>query len=326
MTDVWAHWRAACAGQPREIHEGQPQAGFWKMRRRKDGPYFPVAIWPGDDGALVCLVGGEAEPNVSRTWSWCAKHPIPETVYRHWETHRRWPDDVHEPERGIGDNAPPETLTDRVVAEVAAAQEWAVKTQIDSDLQANIAGNRITALRQLAKEVEAEHEQKKRPILEEGRRIDGVYKPLLKLIAEAADAIKSGLSAWMRAEDARRAEEQRKAMEAYRKAEDERRLAEAARKAAIFKAAADSAPLPPLLPIPEPPPPPEKKKVQVGGARGAKLGLRTITKCRITDYAQALAHFAEHEKVRAVVEQLAAAAVKAGGTVPGAEAYEEKGV
>jgi hypothetical protein len=65
-------------------------------------------------------------------------------------------------------------------------------------------------------------------------------------------------------------------------------------------------------------------RVQAGGQRGRKAGLRTITKYVITDYAAALAHVKDHPDVIEAVTKVAAAQAKAGATVPGVETQTEQ--
>ena len=66
-------------------------------------------------------------------------------------------------------------------------------------------------------------------------------------------------------------------------------------------------------------PPPEPVKVQAGGQRGRKTGLREVTKYIVTDHTKALAFFAESEDVKELVSELAERASKAGVAVPGVE-------
>ena len=55
MSDAYQFWRDSLAGKKPEIHADAPQAGRYRMRRFKDGPYLPVAIFP-QDGALKAAV------------------------------------------------------------------------------------------------------------------------------------------------------------------------------------------------------------------------------------------------------------------------------
>ena len=72
------------------------------------------------------------------------------------------------------------------------------------------------------------------------------------------------------------------------------------------------------------PPPPEPVKIQAGGQRGRKTGLREVTRYIVTDHGKALAFFAESEDVRELIAKLAERASKAGVAVPGVETNSEE--
>mgnify|MGYP001083385542 CR=1 FL=1 len=55
----------------------------------------------------------------------------------------------------------------------------------------------------------------------------------------------------------------------------------------------------------------EGSSVKVGGQRGRKMSMRPHWSARIDDWGMAIAHFAEHPKLRAVVQELADAAARA---------------
>lgn len=55
----------------------------------------------------------------------------------------------------------------------------------------------------------------------------------------------------------------------------------------------------------------EGGEVRVGGQRGRKMSMRPYWRARIDDWGMAVEHFADHPKVRAVVQELADAAARA---------------
>lgn len=81
-------------------HPNDPQAGFYRARLVKDGPWVPVAIWVTqtidketgellEPEALVCVVNGKhADPD--EAWNWCCQNPIKEPAYRYYEANRKW--------------------------------------------------------------------------------------------------------------------------------------------------------------------------------------------------------------------------------------------
>lgn len=89
MTDDRKWWSAALAGDAPAI-TGDPQAGFYKRRLVKGGPWVPVHIWierelddAGDmlsDERIMCSVDGRIVP-VDDHWTYACAKPIPETEF-----------------------------------------------------------------------------------------------------------------------------------------------------------------------------------------------------------------------------------------------------
>lgn len=303
MSDVYAHWRESLAGRCPPISADYPMPGRYKMRRTKNGKFEPVAIFIDKQGELAAAVGKEFVDPQS-IWLQCVKYPVSEADYKHALKHGHFPDEPAP--RTIGDNAPPETIEEQIPLEIEQATEWLQTVgEVKSQQDADIAGNRVSLLRKLKKEAESEHEREKAPHLEAGRRVDAKWKPLIGDCEIAIKALLAAVTKWANAEAAKRAKE---AEEARRKAE-----AEAAEKRRQAQAAGQDDPIAELLP--ELPPPPAR--VQVGGARGPKIGLRTETVAVIEDYSAALAFFAQHDEVKSCVSTLAKRAAKAGVQVPG---------
>lgn len=288
----YAWWLNAIKGHQGEIHADHPQCGRYKMRRAKNSPYLPVAIWRGQDGEITAAVEREiVDP--STIWTWCAKNPVAEADYKYALANGRWPNDAPEPP-SIGDNMPPQTITEQIPAEIETAESWLVSnTPITTKNGADIASNIVSKLRDLKKLAEAEHKIEKQPHLDAGREVDAKYKPLISDLDTCTKALLQAVSGWMAAERAKQ---------------------EAERAAARAKSDPMSEEMPPL---------PEPVKVQAGGARGRKIGAREVKIAVINDYDTALAHFAHHPDVVTLIEKLAQHAVRDGHTVPGVEVKTE---
>lgn len=324
MSD-FAWWSAAIAGRKPEIIVDQPQCGYFKMRRGRGGAWIPVAIITGRDGDQIALVGAERERrDPLDIWSYCAGNPVPQADAKHaFQNNNEWPGDAPT----IGDNAekagvgPLELLSDYI----GTATAWFKKIgKIEDEKAANQAANYATELLRLKSEADRERDSKVRPHLEAQRQINGEYKPVIEDAEALAKQIKRACDDWLRAEKRRLEEEARKKYEAERKAAEEERQrleAERAKKMAEDPVAAMTEPEPEL---PMAPPPPEPVKVQVGGQRGRKMSLRTVTVYEISDYQAALAFAAEHPDVRAAVEKVCRAAAKAGEKVPGLVVKQEE--
>ena len=95
---LYAWHRAALAGRPVQIHEDDPQCGWFKTRMVRGGPFVPASISierevdeNGDlasDERLVCEVNGERRDPVNAWLSIC-KTPISRAEYLDLQALRR---------------------------------------------------------------------------------------------------------------------------------------------------------------------------------------------------------------------------------------------
>lgn len=93
MTDQFHWWREALAGRVGEIHEDQPQPGYYWMRDGRGGLRLPVAIWSDASGAMICRVGDKVR-DAAEIWTWVAKNPVSEAHARQAFADGTWPGDV----------------------------------------------------------------------------------------------------------------------------------------------------------------------------------------------------------------------------------------
>lgn len=315
MSDQFEWWRNALAGNAGPISDGNPQPGYYRLRQSRDGPWLPVAIWyKGDD--LVCRVAGEQRDPLD-VWTWCAKNPVAKDAARHAFETGSWPGDVP----SIGDNSGMLSIPEEIDDVVQQASDWLRKTPIADKTAADTAANWRVKLLDLSKQADAQRAAEKKPHDDAAKAIQAKWKPFIDVATDVANKLRDALTAYMRAEEAKlRAEQEAKRKAAEEIARKQREQAEAARR----EAEANNLPPPPE---PEDIPLPldvEPVRVQAGGQRGRKTGLRTITVYEVTDYAAALAHVSDHPDVRAAVEKVCKAMAKAGAKVPGVETREEK--
>lgn len=286
-TDAYAWYRSALAGAAVPITD-KPECGFFRRRARKDGPWLPAAIWMGKD-KLVCRVGHvECDPH--EEWTWLAKNPMPQEDVRTAFSTGKWPSEILL-EPTVGHNGPPADLSTMARDDIERATDWAKKNPtIDSKVNCDIAANLAAMLVKRANEVDEHRTKEKEPHLQAGRDVDAKWKPIVDDCKAAARALKDIAGRWMAAEEVR-----------LMKAERERQAAERERiDAERAKAAALNQP-----PPPEPVVVPAKTKVQSGGARGARMGLKDVWIAEVTDHALALEFFKENRSVREVVFILA---------------------
>ena len=300
------------------IHEASPQPGYYKMRRHRNGPWLPVAIWR-KDGELLCAVGVEKKATDAREiWTYCAANKVDKDAAKHAFEKGWWPDQPPP----IGDNLPPpddpyEALKAEIEAKQKQATDWlgarpAVLMQKDADYAAN-AQRELLALN---KRADAMFTAEKAPHLAAGRACDERYR-FRSAVADVAEKLRKVFGKFMAEEEARQNAE----AAAKFKAEQDRIAKERADKLARDPVAALTDPAPELPLAPEP------VKVQVGGGVGRRAGLRTVWVPTVTDYQLAAMHYLNHPDLRAVVDKLVKHAVrdaKGSIVIPGVTIREDR--
>lgn len=222
-----------------------------------------------------------------------------------------------------------------------------IKTKVEAD-QANNMADCIGKVRGgIAKRADEKREELVAPHLEAQREINGRFKPIIENGDAIAKTLRGVATIWTvaeqnrlqaiaaaeakkkaDAENARRAEELKK----FQAEQAALRRAEAERQAAMAAQLGEPVAAPELDDEPEPIVIPDdlkpvevivpQVKLQVGGQRGAKRSLKTRKVATVTDYAKALAFFAETDDVKELIATLAQRAVTAGVPVPGVEVSE----
>jgi hypothetical protein len=315
MEDAYSYWRDALKGVFAPISADHPKPGRYKMRKGKDGPWLPVAIFQ-KDGALKAAVGKEfVEP--LEIWTFCADKPVSEVDYKQALASGQWPGD-------IGHNSGDLSLKEEIEDRASQALVWLEKNGIKSKIDADTAANYRAALLELKKRAETEHKAEKGPHLDAGKRVDAKYKPLIETADGAGATIRTELGKYLakvEAEERARAQAEFEAEQERVKALWLKEAAERSKKMQDDPIAALTEPPPEL---PQLPTPPEPVKVSAGGQRGRVTGLKTVVSYVVTDHAKALAFFAANQDVKDLVQSLAQKASRAGLTVPGVEKKEER--
>lgn len=314
-------WSNALAGNVGPISDGYPECGFYR-RKQKDKTFCAVAIWRNADGELVAVEtrGNSAHPvDAQDTWTWVAKYPIPEALYRAYCDTGRWPDMdkavAEQVERGIGDNMPPddvETLADQI--ESAKAGIAAYETIGDDETLAKAQSLRSRLL-ELSRTADKKRDEIKRPHLDACKTIDGTWMPLVKDAKAAADIVLKRMNDWEN-------EKLRRERDAQRKADEERRAAEEAARAAEAEGA--PAPAPEPEPAPQPAPAPA---APIRGAYGRAASVKLVkVVTNITDIDALLSFLRMHPEMTELARRLAQRAVDKGHDVPGVEVEEQRKV
>ncbi|WEX10331.1 hypothetical protein [Chelativorans sp. AA-79] len=343
MADQWAYWRKALEmGGGRELRrdqieqlapsESDPQSGFYRRRQHKDGPYLPVAIWRGEDGALFCLDGDRPVEagKINEVWVWSLKWPISEELYRSVAAGGAWPD---EPPAPIGHNQqktgdPCEDLRAEFMAEAELANEF-LKKPVQSQEQADKIAVWAKKISGIANKADGAFKVEKQPVLDEARRIDDRWR-WRQDAAALVKALKRATDAWLNELRRQEEERQRKAREEAerlrREAEEKaRKAAEADRQTDLERAAAQKEAERLAREAEE-----REKEAQArdvsAGRTGAKVSLRTFYTARITDYDKLVMALRNESEVREAVEKIANRIARTqGATMPdGAERHEER--
>lgn len=306
QVDQYDFWRRRMAGEVVPIHDGEPQAGFYRLKTR-NGAWQPVAYWFGKDGALRCRVAGQDinEQTAKERWPWASKTPISHEVYKSVVAGGPWPDQ-HEAvtrDRANSTGAPDENswegLTDRIEDLARDAEKIIAAGPAQDQDAVDRAADLANRLAELHKSADIARAAEKRPHDEAAKAVQARWLPLLNT-AEIYKRIKSAvITPFLVAEESKR-----KAAEAEAK-----RLAAEAAKAGE--------------PIPDPSP--VQRAAPKAGAGGRRsVALRPVKVVTITDRPALLAFFAENPIITEALQKMAEKAVAAGVDVPGVTVTTEQ--
>lgn len=327
------YWTAACAAVTNStplppITDGKPQAGYYKMRQIKGGPWLPVAIFR-DAGRLVVLIGDDEAKNSNQAWISCASHPISYEIYQSRIESGAWPGGRSDPgarDAVIGDNAAAtETIEHALPREVDAVKAWLEQTAIDTDDLAEEAGNRVGELRKLKSRATEAHEAEKEPHLKAGREVDARYLPSIKRADAAIKYLLDKINAFAdkKIAAARKAAQAEADRLAAIRAVEEKAVA-SARAAAGRQEGGDEGSVPQAL-TPTAPPPPAMvpPKLAFGGAVGSKVSQRAVAVAVIEDIDRCFQHFRDNPLVVECLQKLAQKMIDAKMAVPGVVTVEK---
>lgn len=342
MSD-FSWWRAALhnphsIGSPAlPVHEDKPQCGYYK---NSQNPPEACAIWM-QDGQLVALEGNR-KVDAQDLWTWVCRRPISYQLYKRvTEGGEPWPE---EPPSPIAPTNLPADEVERLDMELAGEIELAEKflmEPIANQTAADRAAIWAKRIADIEKRFDQIRDERKRPHLEAGRRIDADFKPRIEKAADWKTRLKRHLDAWLRAQ----AEAERKRQEEARREADRIRqeFEEAERQAAEATRAIEEAPVDqPLdneimsevdaaMARAE-----EKQKAleqaradaerrsTAAGRSGAKVALRAYKLPRITDPDAFLLAIKDQKEISEAMDKVAARLARNGVTVAGMEIYVEE--
>lgn len=322
MPDQFAWWRAALKGTRGDIHAEEPQAGYYRNRRKGIQAQAVVYWFDSHDGVLRCKIDDVDvdERRAIETWPFASKEPVSFEAYKARRETGNWPDmdETIQPTRGaIGDNNPPdESEADAIKRQIEAAAsgigQYAKIEDNETKAKAQSLRSRLLELAGQAKKV---HKRIKDPLWEQVKEIDNTYLPLAKDAEAHAKKIRDAM-------DDFDTEELRKTQAAERAAQDERdRIARETAEAAQ-QAEEAGRPAPPPPPMPEAPPAyqPTTTKGAYGRAASNKI-VKTVTE--VTDWDKLFGFLKTHAELKELMLKLAQRAVDKNFDVPGVK-IEEK--
>lgn len=307
MSNDYTWWQNALKGEKQAVHDGDPKAGFYRVRNGKDGPWVPVAIWQDDAGQWVAVRNGKTVSALD-IWTWVCRYPVTHESYQAAVDGKGWPDDapVVAPAPGAGSNLPEdpfERLKLQIEAEKAEVETF-LKTPITDQTTADQAASWSVRIAGLAKDAEDLRVAEKKPFDNLANAVQAKWKPLVDLGNSLKTKLKNHLTPFL-------VEQERQRVAAQR-AEEEKRRAEEAERAGV-----DATPAPTSAA-------PAKVANATAGRHGAKVALQTVKVAVIADYDKALMALKDHREMKELVQQLANRAAKAGIPLDGVTISEEK--
>lgn len=329
MTDPYSFWRRAIeiTGGKRSLTRDEqkalvvteePQAGFFKRRTMRAGPFVPVAIWLQGDYFVAVQDGKAVAPE--DIWTYACPHPITESDYRHYTETGQWPGEdmaVRESLEGppkaptLGDNLPPpETLDQEIARQIeAASANLSAYANIQTDEAAASAQSVRSRLLELSGKADKARVAEKAPHLEASRAVDSKWQPIVGMGKDRADTLRRAIGDYETAK--------------FRAAEQARRIAEeeGRRAASITRVHGET---PPPAPTPEPPAPAPATTVR--GSYGRAASVKDIKIATITDMDAFWPFVKAHPEVIDLFVKLAQRAVDKDLTPPGVSVETRKDV
>ena len=185
------------------------------------------------------------------------------------------------PDLILSSNNPPadEVEADEIQSAIDAALD-ALGKPVDSQEACDLIANHRDRLAKLWAAQEAARKAEKQPFIEAGRQVDAKYGEVLTKIKDVGEKLKFVITKWLKAVEIKAIAEAQKAI-----------------------AKGDDIVTP--------------MSSAKAGTTGRVMSLRSVKSAEIQDYSQALAHFAMHPEVQALVQALADRAAKSNIPVPG---------
>ena len=192
-------YRAALKGERGPIDGDNPKAGFYRSKS-KDGTLSAVAIWYDSfTGDLRYQDNGRDvdEMKARERWPYVSKAPITEAIFWQFRDTGVW-GDIDDTAQAIhadkSDNSNPEKQIADKIAEAKKAVPQYLK--IESDEAATRAQSLRSVLTSLKGEAKKAYDALNRPLLDEQKRIRGVWSPVMDDAEASAIQLRTALEDW----------------------------------------------------------------------------------------------------------------------------------
>lgn len=329
--DPWNFWRKAVAdptaigGKGLPLYVDAPEIGFYRYHDKRQGRWRPVAFFLDDEGAMHADVEGGPidEKHIGDLWHRCCRYPIAYETYEQAMATGRFDDEPPPPAgHNLPDNADPH---DRLTAEYEGERELVeafLKEPIADQAGADRAGIWSKRLLDIARRATEHFTIEKRPVLDEGRRIDDKWRDIRDRPAALATKLKRHIDAFLiakqRAERERVEKAKAEALKLQREAAEKAREAEAANNPQVLAAAGAA-----VAAAQDAARQAEYRRPQAGRT-GAKVSLRVYRRAEITDFPVFLAAVKDQQEVRDAAQLVADRLARAKVAMDGMRIIEEE--
>ena len=173
----WLWWQNALAGKVAPIVDGEPQTGYYRVRRKGQDGFSPVAYWIDSktDKQRCHLDGADFdEQRALEIWPYASKKPVTAEAYQERLRTGKWPD---EHEAVVGHNRAPvadnwHALDDRIADLKREAEKLIAAGPAQTDAQCDQASDLAQTFGELETRIKRLHKAEKEPHLEAGRAVD----------------------------------------------------------------------------------------------------------------------------------------------------------
>lgn len=306
MTNLYAYWQSALAGDKPKMYVDDPQCGFYRKavytkepnKAAKKTGWKPVAVFVSN-ADLVAVVGSVDDPHhvitsdrdkINELWSYIAANPISEETYRAVaERGEPWPDS-HETVQSLPVAPLMKKANDADTVNAAindASAQIEKYAAIDSDEMSSKARSLQQKFLDLRSDAKKRYDELNDPLLAEQKRIRAIWFPIRNRADDGVAQLRDAMGRW----------------------EDEKRKA--------AKISAERAEAGQVVQSNVPPP-----STQIQGGTGRAASVKVEIFVTSIDVDKVFEQFKTSPQVIELLTSLAQKAIRAGIAVPGAVTEE----